>query len=94
MLFVSSIARGQSFNSNKLSPPKIQRTFIDKPVPANNPYIFQQVPEDFYAKHLTFFCRQEFKMQQVHIPLQVRVGSIDNNNYLEQKPGYKSPSNK
>lgn len=48
----------------------------------------QPVSTGFYAQHLPFFCRQELKMQQAHIPLQVRVGSIDDCNWLERKPGY------
>ena len=49
----------------------------------------QVIPIDFYAKHLGFFCRQELKMQQVHVPVTFRVGTMDQCNYLEQKPGYK-----
>ena len=48
------------------------------------------IPANLYIQHLSFFCRQELKMQQVHLPLIFRVGSIDQCNYLEQKPGYKN----
>jgi len=47
------------------------------------------IPANFYTCNFGFFCRQELKMQQVHIPLVFRVGSMDYCNYLEQKPGYK-----
>ncbi|HXS37659.1 MAG TPA: hypothetical protein VN721_13225 [Flavipsychrobacter sp.] len=84
----------QNYNPDKLSFPNFQKTVVDKQKPVvliNDQSILQQpVSQDFYAKHLTFFCRQELKMQQVHIPLQIRVGSIDNSNYLEQKPGCKN----
>ena len=44
----------------------------------------------FYTQHLSFFCRQELKMEHsLRTPLKIRVGSIDACNYLEQKPGYK-----
>ncbi len=49
----------------------------------------QAIPLDFYARHLGFFCREELKMQQIHVPITFRVGSMDQCNYLEQKPGYK-----
>jgi len=57
--------------------------------PVNRSQNTQAIPLDFYAQHLGFFCRQELKMQQVHVPVTFRVGSIDQCNYLEQKPGYK-----
>lgn len=49
----------------------------------------QPIAPDLYTQHLPFFCRQELKMQQAHVPLIFRLGSIDQCNYLEQKPGYK-----
>ena len=52
------------------------------------------IPENFYENGLGFFCRQEIKMQQVHVPLVFRVGSMDDCNYLEQKPGYTAPVTK
>jgi hypothetical protein len=58
----------------------------------NQPFtkdIHRAIPSDFYAKHMGFFCRQELKMQQVHIPVTFRLGSMEQCNYIEQKPGYK-----
>lgn len=49
------------------------------------------IPQNFYSCDLGFFCRQEIKMQQVHIPMVFRIGSMDECNYLEQKPGYTLP---
>ena len=49
----------------------------------------QVIPLDLYTQHLSFFCRQELKMQQAHVPVTFRLGSMDQCNYLEQKPGYK-----
>jgi hypothetical protein len=46
-------------------------------------------PRDFYSSHLPFFCRQELKMQQAHMPVSFRLGSMDDCNFLEQKPGYR-----
>ena len=49
----------------------------------------QAIPQNFYTQHLPFFCRQELKMQQAHVPVTFRLGSMDYCNYLEQKPGYR-----
>jgi hypothetical protein len=51
--------------------------------------IEQPVPQNFYAQHLGFFCRQEIKMKQAHVPVTFRLGSMDYCNRLEQKPGYR-----
>jgi hypothetical protein len=53
-------------------------------------YSIPAIPADLYTQHLGFFCRQELKMQQVNVPVTFRVGSMDQCNYLEQKPGYKN----
>ena len=52
------------------------------------------IPQNFSTYGLAFFCRQELKLQQVHVPLVFRIGSMENCNYLEQKPGYKNPDTK
>lgn len=57
--------------------------------PVNTLQSIQTIPANFYAQHLEFFCRQELKMQQINVPLTFRVGTMDQCNYLEQKPGYK-----
>lgn len=47
------------------------------------------VPPDFHTRNFGFFCRQELKMQQAHIPLTFRLGSMEYCNRMEQKPGYR-----
>ena len=47
------------------------------------------LPQNLYTQHLPFFCRQELKMQQAHVPITFRLGSMENCNQLEQKPGYR-----
>src|ERR1700732_1983102 len=52
----------------------------------------QAIPQNFYTQCFGFFCRQELKMQQAHVPLTFRLGSMDYCNWLEQKPGYSAPN--
>ncbi len=59
---------------------QVQRSIMTTPKP---------VSENYYAKHLGFFCRQELKLQQKKIPVTFRVGSMEQCNRLEQKPGYR-----
>ncbi len=47
------------------------------------------IPQNLYTQYLPFFCRQELKMQQAHVPITFRLGSMENCNVLEQKPGYR-----
>lgn len=47
------------------------------------------IPANGYAQHQAFFCRKEWQLEQkIKIPVRIRVGSIEQCNYLEQKPGY------
>jgi len=46
------------------------------------------IQPDFYSTHLGFFCTQEIKIEkQWHVPLIFRLGSVEYNNWLEQKAG-------
>ena len=47
------------------------------------------VPQNYYAQHLGFFCRQELILQRAKIPMIFRLGSVEQSNYFEEKPGYK-----
>lgn len=55
----------------------------------NKNKIGQVIPQNLYTQCFGFFCRQELKMQQAHIPVTFRLGSMDYCNWLEQKPGYR-----
>lgn len=51
------------------------------------------LPADFSLSHMAFFCRQEWKCERVTgIPLRLRVGSLEECDWLEQKPGALLPS--
>ena len=45
--------------------------------------VAQAIPQDYYTKCFGFFCRQELKMQQAHIPITFRLGSMEYCNRLE-----------
>jgi len=41
---------------------------------------------DYYVQHLGFFCTKEYKFEKTtHIPLKLRLGSLEYCNYLEGK---------
>lgn len=46
------------------------------------------IPANYYTQHIGFFCKEEIKMEQVHLPVKLRLGSLEYCNWLEQKPGY------
>lgn len=53
-------------------------------------FSFQTLPENYAIQKLPFFCRQENKLEKItKIPFKLRVGDVNDCNYLEQKTGYK-----
>lgn len=56
----------------------------DSPVVAALPRVNFASP--FNASGLPFFCRQEYRFQQLtQVPLRIRLGSLEHCNYLEGK---------
>ena len=50
------------------------------------------IPPNYYSTHLGFFCKRELQVQKgTKIPLQFRLGSVEYNNYMEQKPNAQKP---
>jgi hypothetical protein len=73
---------------------KLQPQQLPEPVGAagflrSSKVLLQPVPQNFYTTNLGFFCRQELHMEQRHVPVTFRLGSMDYCNRLEQKPGYR-----
>ena len=68
----------------------VAKRFPIFPIPATFGYKQPQpIPGDLHTRNFGFFCRQELKMQQAHVPVTFRLGSMDECNRLEQKPGYR-----
>jgi hypothetical protein len=86
--FTRSVA--QALKKSAIAPVLHVKAPSPASIPATNTFAQPNfLPADYYASHLAFFCRQELKLQKLHMPLTFRVGSMDNCNYLEQKPGYR-----
>lgn len=49
----------------------------------------QLVPPNFHTRHFGFFCKQELRLQQKGVPVLFRLGSVEQCNTLEGKPGYR-----
>ncbi len=46
----------------------------------------QLLPNEFYTRHLAFFCRKELQLEKVtNVPIRFRLGSLDYTNMLEGK---------
>ncbi len=47
---------------------------------------FRLLPEDYYIKNLSFFCKKELQVEKItKIPLRFRLGSMEQVNFLEGK---------
>lgn len=52
-----------------------------------SPLTAHLLPANFSLQHMAFFCRQEWKCEKATgIPLRFRVGSLQECDWLEQKP--------
>lgn len=50
---------------------------------------FRLLPEDYYTKNLSFFCKKELQVEKItKIPLRFRLGSMEQVNFLEGKNRY------
>jgi hypothetical protein len=52
-----------------------------------SPFSLKVLPQNFYNRHLSFFCKKEVQLQKLtSLPIYFRVGSKDYVDYLEKKP--------
>lgn len=64
----------------------------NKPVFLLNPVSCTVISADFYTQNFGFFCKKELQFEKAtKIPLRFRLGSLQHNDYLEQKPNAVNP---
>ncbi len=69
-----------------------KKPIINKPVFLLNPVSCSVISADFYTRNFGFFCKKELQFEKAtKIPLRFRLGSLQYNNYLEQKPNAVNP---
>ncbi len=94
-LIICLMVSASAFPQTLQYPADTARVIFKLPAQAFSSYatsankIEQPIPQNYYSQHLGFFCREELKMQQVHLPVTFRLGNMDYCNHLEQKPGYR-----
>lgn len=54
---------------------------------------FRLLPEDYYSKNLSFFCKKELQIEKLtKVPFRFRLGSLDHVNLLEGKQSTFTPA--
>jgi hypothetical protein len=57
-----------------------------------NPVSCATISADYYTRNFGFFCKKELQFEKAtKIPLRFRLGSLQYNDYLEQKPNAVNP---
>lgn len=60
---------------------------------SSKPVFFRLLPEDYYSKNLSFFCKKELQIEKItKVPVRFRLGSLEQVNALEGKNKYFIPS--
>jgi len=89
MIFVEKLAFAQKndyFKNNTLA---IRHTSIASTFPSNP--LLKSIPENFYLQNIGIICKQEWKFEKTtKIPLRIRVGSLQQCDWLEGKK-YSAP---
>ena len=75
-----------NYFQNSKSKKQAQAVINTKSVISLNPVSCSDINADFYTQNFGFFCKKELQFEKVtKIPLRVRLGSLEYNNYLEGK---------
>ncbi len=54
---------------------------------------FRLLPEDYYSKNLSFFCKKELQIEKItKVPFRFRLGSLEHVNQLEGKQSTFKPA--
>lgn len=78
---------GYRYFQNPISKVQFKPGNKTKPVILLNPVPCSVISRDFYTRNFGFFCKKELQFEKAtKIPLRFRLGSLQYNDYLEQKP--------
>lgn len=85
-LFAAAALQAQPANNSakqRIDSPAVIRQFF---LPVKQPLTPKQLPGNFYAKQLPFFCNKELQVQKaVGFPVKFRIGSVEYCDRLEGK---------
>jgi hypothetical protein len=84
MIFVEKLVLAQKIDYFKNNSSRILHTSTAIALPSNP--LLKSVPENYYLQNIGIFCKQEWKFEKAtKIPLRIRVGSLQQCNWLEGK---------
>lgn len=87
----SEITISSSFNKSNNKKPEPEKN-NSKPVFLLKPVSCSVISADFYTQNFGFFCKKELQFEKAtKIPFIFRLGSLQYNDYLEQKPNAVNP---
>jgi hypothetical protein len=89
MIFVGKLAFAQKNDYFKNKSSINLQVSIATKFPSNP--LLKSVPENYYLQNIGLFCKQEWKFEKAtKIPLRIRLGSLQQCNWLEGKK-YSAP---
>ena len=84
MIFVEKLAFAQKNDYFKKDTLAIQHISTTSTFPSNP--LLKSIPENYYLQNIGVICKQEWKFEKAtKIPLRIRMGSLQQCNWLEGK---------